>query len=69
MAANITSKLIFWYNRTKLSRENVFDDALHYFLICIYYYYFLVYDRGRDTSRGRSRLHAGSPTWDSIPGL
>ena len=22
-----------------------------------------------DTGRGRSRLHAGSPTWDSIPGL
>ena len=21
-------------------------------------------DRGRDTGRGRSRLHAGSPTWD-----
>ena len=26
-------------------------------------------DRDRDTGRGRSRLHAGSPTWDSIPGL
>ena len=26
-------------------------------------------ERGRDTGRGRSRLHAGSPTWDSIPGL
>ena len=25
--------------------------------------------RSRDTGRGRSRLHAGSPTWDSIPGL
>ena len=25
-------------------------------------------ERGRDTGRGRSRLHAGSPTWDSIPG-
>ena len=23
----------------------------------------------RDTGRGRTRLHAGSPTWDSIPGL
>ena len=23
----------------------------------------------RDTGRGRSRLHAGSPTWDSIRGL
>ena len=26
-------------------------------------------ERGRDTGRGRSRLHAGSPSWDSIPGL
>ena len=25
--------------------------------------------RGRDTGRGRSRLHAGSPMCDSIPGL
>ena len=24
--------------------------------------------RGRDPGRGRSRLHAGSPMWDSIPG-
>ena len=26
-------------------------------------------ERGRDTGRDRSRLHAGSPTWDSILGL
>ena len=26
-------------------------------------------ERGRDTGRRRSRLHAGSPTWDLIPGL
>ena len=26
-------------------------------------------ERGRVTGRGRSRLHAGSPMWDSIPGL
>ena len=25
-------------------------------------------ERGRVTGRGRSRLHAGSPMWDSIPG-
>ena len=25
-------------------------------------------ERGRDTGGGRNRLHAGSPTWDSIPG-
>ena len=26
-------------------------------------------ERGRDTGRGRSRLHAGNLTWDSILGL
>ena len=26
-------------------------------------------EHSRDTGRGRSRLPAGSPTWDSIPGL
>ena len=26
-------------------------------------------EKGRDAGRGRSRLHAGSLTWDSIPGL
>ena len=26
-------------------------------------------ERGRDTGGGRSWLHAGSPMWDSIPGL
>ena len=25
-------------------------------------------ERGRDAGRGRSRLPAGSPMWDSIPG-
>ena len=25
-------------------------------------------ERGRDAGRGRSRLHAGSPVQDSIPG-
>ena len=24
-------------------------------------------DRDRDIGRGRSKLHAGSPTWDLIP--
>ena len=26
-------------------------------------------EKGRDTGGGRSRLHAGSPIWDLIPGL
>ena len=49
---------------------------------CIYFYYFLkdfIYlfilgrqrerERGGDTGRRRSKLQAGSPTWDSIPDL
>ena len=35
-------------------------------------FYLLIHERhterGRDTGRGRSRLHAGSPMWDLIPG-
>lgn len=26
-------------------------------------------ERAAETGRGKSRLHAGSPTWDLIPGL
>ena len=26
-------------------------------------------ERDRDIGRERSRLHAGSPMWDSVPGL
>ena len=26
-------------------------------------------EKKRERERGRSRLHAGSPTWDPIPGL
>ena len=36
------------------------------------YFIYLIHERhrekGRDTGRGRSRLHAGSPMWDSNPG-
>ena len=40
-----------------------------------YFIYLFMRDTEREreteteTGRGRSRLHAGSPTWDSIPGL
>ena len=37
-----------------------------YFFFKHFIYLFM---RGRDTGRGRSRLHAGSPRWDSILGL
>ena len=42
-----------------------------YFIKKILFIYLFMRDRerGRDTGRGRSGLHAGSPTWDSIPGL
>ena len=42
-----------------------------YFLKNILLIYALETQRegGRDTGRGRSRLHAGSPMRDSIPGL
>ena len=45
--------------------KNHFDDLM------IYIYIFLIHDRlterkrGRDTGIGRSRLYAGSPTWES----
>ena len=37
----------------------------------LFFFYFFIHERprgGRDTGRGRSRLHAGSPMWDTIPG-
>ena len=45
--------------------------------ILFFFKYFIIYSwdththtqRGRDTGRGRSRLHAGSLMWDSILGL
>ena len=41
-----------------------------FFLIKIYLFIHERHrERGRDTGRGRSRLPAGSPMWDSIPGL
>ena len=51
---------------------------LFYFILFLFFkdfiYLFMIVthrerERGRDTGRGRSRLHAGSPTWDSILGL
>ena len=48
----------------------------HFYLSrCLDFIFFLRFhlfiherQRGRDTGWGRSRLHAGSPMWDSIPG-
>ena len=38
-----------------------------YLFVCLFIY-FRQRERGRDTGGGRRRLHAGSPTQDSIPG-
>ena len=46
-----------------------------FFFFFLRFIYLFIYDgqrereRGRDTGGGRSRLHAGSLMWDSIPGL
>ena len=42
--------------------------SLQYFFFFLRLYLFTI-ERGRDLGRGRSRFHAGSPTWDLIPGL
>ena len=62
----------------------LFYFILFYFILFYLFYYFILLiflkrfylfmrdtekERRRDTGRGRSRLHAGSPTPDSIPGL
>ena len=52
----------------------VFRFIYIYVFLFIYFkiYLFLIdieRERGRDTGGGRSRLHAGSPMWDSTPGL
>ena len=56
-----------------LKKSAILDDGLIFYV----FFYFLkvlfihetLTERGRDTCRGRSRLHAGSPTWGPIPGL
>ena len=60
----LLSFLIFFYHNRLIS-------------ICFFFlrFYLFIHDRrrereiGRDTGRGRSRLRAGSPPWDSIPSL
>ena len=43
------------------------DMTKAFMFVCFLRFYLCM--RGRDTGRGRSRLHAESLTWDSIPGL
>ena len=39
------------------------------FFLRFFYLFMRDTEKGRDKGRGGSRLHAGSPTWDSILGL
>ena len=41
----------------------------HLSVFAFYLFFKILFMRGTDTGGGRSSLHAGSPTWDSIPGL
>ena len=53
-----------------LMRHLLSLEQLFLYLIFLRFYLFIRdRKRGRDTGRGRSRLHAGSPMWDSILGL
>ena len=49
------------------------SSLLSFFLFFLRFIYLFMIDiereGGRDTGGGRSRLHAKSPTWDSIPGF
>ena len=47
--------------------ENI--NLLHVIFIRILFIHERHRERGRDIGRERNRLHAGSPMWDSIPGL
>ena len=45
-----------------------YTRKVHYFFKNIYFIHERHRERGWDTGRGRSRLPAGNPMWDSIPG-
>lgn len=66
--------------QTYVMHTNVYNTYIYnVWFLCVAYLYFLKKilfihswethtERGRDIVRGRSRLPAGSPTWDLIPG-
>ena len=53
-----------------IDADNTFDNIQYLFFFKILYYFFMkdTEKRGRDIGRRRSRLPAGSPMWDFIPG-
>ena len=61
---------IFCVQKGGLLYMQIYMDAFFPFYFLNFIYLFMRdTERGRDPGRGRSRLHAGSPTWGSIPGL
>ena len=58
-------------NNNPLLRASLFPSESSFFH-CDFFFMIVAErerERGRDTGGGRSRLYAGSPTQDSIPGL
>ena len=51
------------------TNENENTIVQNLFFNVFFNIYLFIYDRERDRGGGRSRLHAGSPMRDSIPGL
>ena len=61
------SKIFIWKKNIYLIYYKL---LLTFFLKVLFIYSWDTHtERSRDTGRGRSRFHGGSPTWDSIPGL
>ena len=61
-----------WATQASLQLAFFFFFKIYLFIYLFMYLfiYLFIYDGGcRDTGGRRSRLHAGSPMWDSIPGL
>ena len=62
------------YIQTSIQDQGIYIQKLHskYHSLFLKRFYLFIHERhterGRDTGRGRSRLHAGSPMQDSIPG-
>ena len=81
LLASTNSFCIFSQKQVTLRDKQFFNypnkiiwDFIYYFFKILFIYSWqthniIIWERGRDTGRGRSRLHAGSPTWDSILSL
>ena len=63
------SRITPWAKGRRSTAEPPRDPHVCIFKNLIYLFIEAERERGRDTGRGRSRLHARSPMWDSILGL